>query len=164
MGRQHSAPAGPAGRTVEILRRPAGGCDASGDGHSLIEVLLALAVAAVLAALAYPVYSGQIRQARRAQAESLLFEAQQYLQRYYAAHSGYAGADLAVPGLSRSPKGAAPGSEDYTLSVAVRDDGLGYQLSASLAAGQSDTLCGNLGLSSEGLQTSSTGADRACWR
>lgn len=135
-------------------------------GFTLIELLIALAIAGILAAIAYPTYVSQIRRGKRSDAEAVMLEAAQYLQRYYVAHNSYEGADLSVPGLNVSPKGAASGSQEYDISVTVpRDNAQSYAITATLATGKTDAACGNLTLTDTGRKASSVSeAGMECWR
>ncbi|GIX31219.1 MAG: type IV pilin [Porticoccaceae bacterium] len=80
-----------------------------GRGFTLLEVLIALAVVAILAAVAWPSYREQVRAGRRAEAQGVLLEAAQYLERFYTENLRYdrdgAGNPVALPAaLSRSPR------------------------------------------------------------
>jgi type IV pilus assembly protein PilE len=77
--------------------------------------MIVVAIVAILASGGLPGLTSQVRKSRRADAETVLLQAEQYLQRYYAtSSSGYTGADLPSPGLTASPVGS--GSRSTTTS------------------------------------------------
>ena len=135
-------------------------------GFTLIELMIAVAIVGILAAIAYPSYTEQVRKSKRADAESVMLETAQYLQRYYAAHNSYAGVDITTPGLDKSPKGAADGSQEYDISVDVPDNNpQSYTINADLASGKTDARCGNLRLTDTGRKSVTvSGAGMECWR
>jgi type IV pilus assembly protein PilE len=135
-------------------------------GFTLIELMVVVAIVAILASIAYPSYTSHVRKGRRADAETVLLEAQQYLQRYYASHNSYSDADLSTPGLTRSPKDTPEGSQFYDISVDVADDGLSYTLKADLHRTDNGDPCGNLTLTSTGAkgQSAQGGTAATCWR
>jgi len=68
-------------------------------GFSLVEVLIALAVAALLASLAYPSYVAQVQRARRADGTLALLELAHVLERFASERGTYAGATLGAAGV-----------------------------------------------------------------
>lgn len=88
------------------------------DGFTLIELMIVVAVVAILAAIAYPSYQEQIAKSRRADAQRALSEAEQYLRRYFAAKDTYE--DAALPnGLTTSPR---PGSGNAAYNIVLIED------------------------------------------
>lgn len=93
-------------------------------GFTLVEVLLVAAVAAILAAAAWPSQSAQLQRARRADAVLALTRAQMAQEQYRAHHGSYAAALVALQGSSsRSPEGhydiALQGGGDSAVLVAA---------------------------------------------
>lgn len=133
-------------------------------GFTLIELMIVVAIVAILASVAYPAYTSQVRKSRRADAETVLLQAEQCLQRYYAtSSSGYTGADLSSPGLTVSPVGAGTGKQSYDISVDIPDDGQSYTLSATPT--QAGDPCGILTLTSTGARGQADGATLSqCWQ
>lgn len=132
-------------------------------GFTLIELMIVVAVVAILAAVAYPSYVSQVRKGRRADAETVLLQAEQFMQRYYSTSlQGYTGAVL--PGnLTTSPAGASDSAKYYTISVEISDTGQGYTLSAEPT--QSGDPCGTLTLTSTGAKGQDSDATTAqCWQ
>lgn len=131
-------------------------------GFTLIELMIVLAVVAILAAVAYPSYVNQVRKGRRADAETVLLQAEQFMQRYYSTSlKGYT--DAVLPdNLKTSPAGASDSTKYYTISVEISDTGQGYTLSAEPT--QTDDPCGTLTLTSTGAKGQADTATVAqCW-
>lgn len=139
-------------------------------GFSLLELMIAVAVIGILAAIAYPSYQEHVLRSGRSEGMALLSDAAARQERFFAQNNSYitAPADIADLGMPhttgttvRSPNGR------YTLGVSqVAGDG-GYTLTATRQGPQvADTRCGNLTLDAIGRRgVSVSGADvQACWR
>ena len=60
------------------------------QGFTLIDIMIALAIIAILTSLAYPSYLGHVRKAKRAVAKSALLDAADRQEQFFFAHRGYA--------------------------------------------------------------------------
>lgn len=56
---------------------------ASGRGFTLVELLITIAILGILAGIAYPSYRDQVERTRRADAQAVLMQAAQYMERVY---------------------------------------------------------------------------------
>jgi type IV pilus assembly protein PilE len=136
-------------------------------GFSLIEVMIVVAIVGILAAVAYPSYIEQVRRGKRSDAQTVMMEAAQYAQRYYAARNSFDGANgpdyFGKTGLAIAPKGVSAGQQNYNIVLTVVDK-QGYTLTATPV--QPDPKCNQLTLNDKGQKgvVGGTGDVRACWR
>lgn len=97
-------------------------------GLSLVETCIALAVAAILAAVAWPAQRAQLEQARRMDARLALTRLQIAQEQYRLRHGHY-GAELGALAPARSPEGhyllalADAQADTVTLIARARADG-----------------------------------------
>lgn len=78
----------------------------AGRGFTLIELMVVVAIAGILAAIAYPSYQSYIRKVRRADAHAALQSVQLAQERYRTNHMTYAADLTALPNaVARSPDG-----------------------------------------------------------
>jgi type IV pilus assembly protein PilE len=61
-------------------------------GFTLIELMVAVAVVAIIASIAYPSYRGQMMKSRRAIGQAALASGQNAMERFFTEHSTYLGA------------------------------------------------------------------------
>ncbi|WP_415753534.1 type IV pilin protein [Pseudomonas leptonychotis] len=141
-------------------------------GFTLIEMMIVVAIIAVLAAIAIPNYQQYIIKSGRSEGQAKLLEAMQMQERFYSQNQTYT-ANLGTGGLAYSGVAAnadAP-SEDrrYLIRAAVCDAATAISscvlLTATPQGGQaSDAVCANLTLNSRGVKgTSGTGPVTTCW-
>lgn len=86
-------------------------------GFTLIELMIAVVIAAILAAIAYPSYRAQVLATQRSTAQTALLELAQFMQRVHTEHYGYL-VDGSAPGLpfTEAPKDASRKTYDLALS------------------------------------------------
>lgn len=90
------------------------------SGYTLLEVMLVVAIVGILASVAYPAYQSQLQSGRRADAQTVLLEAAQYMERFYTENSRYdqnvSGTSVAIPtGLRQAPIDSSPKFYNITL-------------------------------------------------
>lgn len=108
-------------------------------GFTLIELMIAVVVAGVLASLAMPAFFDTVRKSRRSEAFAALMAAQQAQERWRANNAAYS-TDLS--GDLRQP--TSTGGGRYTLAV-VAADATSYTLRATAGGSQeADTRCARL--------------------
>ncbi|WP_293995320.1 type IV pilin protein [Sphaerotilus sp.] len=129
-------------------------------GFTLVELIIAVAVVGILAAVAMPSYQAHIASSRRSDAKSALLGAAQALERFYTERSTYAGATLGTTGIypAASPQGY------YTLSIDSQDAN-GFTLSATRAGAQVGDKCGNYTYDQAGTRgvAAATYTAAKCW-
>jgi type IV pilus assembly protein PilE len=146
------------------------------SGFTLIELMIAVAIVAILAAVALPAYQEHINKGKRAEGQAALMTAMQLQERAYTANGRYT--DNAnfhtLYGLTAAPvksgQNPADATGKYTLTVV---DGLAgcdnvaecVTLQAVPNAPFVDANCGTMTLNSRGERTESGAKDVAyCWR
>ena len=85
-------------------------------GFTLIELMIAVAVVALLAKVAYPSYLSQVSKGRRADAKQALLDLAQKMERRNTERGSYAGATLGASGLA--PTTSSGGY--YTLAISAQ--------------------------------------------
>jgi type IV pilus assembly protein PilE len=135
-------------------------------GFTLIEVMIVVAVIALLAAVALPSYQSSVRKARRSDARSALVTTAQLMERFATEHaaSGYATATLGtVPGPTLVATPTTDGRY-YVLSLSNLT-ATTFTLSAAPQGGQAVDECATYTLDERGVRgvtgTSHTVAE--CW-
>lgn len=135
-------------------------------GITLIELLVVVAIVAILASVAYPSYQDYIARAARAQAESILLENAQIIERTYTVANRYdqdtAGNAPAI--FTTSPK-AGDGPVKYNIAAAYgAAPAQTFTLTATPAGSMVGDACGNLTVDQAGTKGASGGAVADCWR
>ena len=126
-------------------------------GFSLLELLITLVVAGLLASLAYPSYLNHVRNAQRVEVSALLMENAQRLERLYASSGRYDQGDVA--GLhGQSP---ARGRAVYRLAVQRQAQTFVLTAVAEAEGIMAADACASYSLNQAGQRTP---ADALCWR
>jgi type IV pilus assembly protein PilE len=134
------------------------------SGFTLLELVVALAIAGIVAAFALPSYHAQIARGHRADAVAALYRAAQFID------SGAPDTDALPAGLEQAPQSGTP---VYRLSVSrgeEADGGYAIEASPVESGPMRDDSCGTFRLDATGNRTNalpggaSAPANGECWR
>ncbi len=140
-------------------------------GFTLVEIMIAVAVAAIIAGIAYPSYAALMTKARRSEGRAALLQALQQQERHYTNVNSYAEFSRAAPAGFKWHSGETPRQSAYELfATACTDQTLATCVRVEARAGTeavqvsaTDALCGVLSLDSNGVRSAS-GDVALCWK
>lgn len=140
------------------------------QGFTLIEVMIVVAVVAILAAVAYPSYQDSVLKTRRSAAQACLVEMAQFMERFYTTNMRYDQTAAATPVAVALPNAncRAEMTNFYTFSfVTGQPTQTTYTIQAVPAGSQvaDNTRCGTLTLTQSGAKgRSGSDALTSCWK
>ena len=122
-------------------------------GVTLLELMMVLALIAILSAVALPTYHDAVRRSHRADARSALLQAAHWMERVATAQGVYpvAGAGSSGSGDALPPALRTVPSGRYALSLRV-STASAYTLAAEPLGAQSGDRCGTLTLDQAGVR------------
>jgi len=139
-------------------------------GFTLIELVVAMVIAAILAAIAIPSYSNYVRKGRRADAKSALLDLASLEERYFTTNNVYSATPTDL-GYAAWP--ATVGAGYYQLQIPVVNAGAvptaavpggtpaSFTVTAFAIGDQLNDACTIYSLTSAGVQTSTVAT--GCW-
>lgn len=136
-------------------------------GFSLIELMIAVAILGIIAAIAYPNYSNYVQQARRSDGHLMLTEIMGAQERFYTENFNYT-TDLSELGYTVDG-GAVESDEGFYLVTAAACGGSTIRNCVNLTATAQgiqavDDECATLSLNSRGEKAATGGGGREeCW-
>lgn len=132
-------------------------------GLTLIELMVVVAVLAILSAVAYPLYTNQVQKSRRADAKVALQTIALAQERFFTINGEYAD-NLSTLQVSPEIQGGASDEGYYTITVTRSGtDNEQFSVTAAAAGPQTDdTDCATFTIDHRGAKTA-TGGGTNCW-
>lgn len=125
-------------------------------GFSLIELMIAVAVVGILAAVAYPSYQQYLLRGARAEAQAHMMDIAARQGQFLIDNRAYADS-VATLGVPTPPSVASK----YTIAIASVDAPPAFTVTATPTGAQASDSCGTLTLTQAGVKSASgTGT---CW-
>ena len=116
-------------------------------GFTLIELMVTVAVIAILAAIAFPSYQDFILRSRRAEGKSVLLSTQQLVERGYTYLNSYASAVTSVVGAS-----GVMSEHSYYLVTSASATATTYTLQSTPQGNQANDKCKTLTITQTGVK------------
>ncbi|WP_235858468.1 MULTISPECIES: type IV pilin protein [Xanthomonas] len=136
-------------------RNSSGGYFQKNSGFSLLELMIAVAIVGILAAIAINSYRSSVIKSRRSAAAACLQEGAQTMERYYTINTTYVGGSMGAC--------SADIANFYTFSSGT-PTATSFSLSATPTSGQNDSTCGTLTINQLGVRAASgSGGATQCW-
>lgn len=123
------------------------------NGFTLIELMITVAIVAILAAIAYPSYQSQIRKSKRAAAEAYLMEAAAKEHQFMVDVRSYTATLSDLPAVPSDISGA------YTFTVST-PSATSFLLTGTPIGNQTADSCGTLTIDQAGSKNPTTSG---CW-
>lgn len=126
-------------------------------GVTLIELMIAVVIVGILAAVAYPSYQDQVRKTRRSDGQAALLDVAQRLERCFTRFNRYNSNDCAVHADLADGDGVTSPEGWYTITN-TNVGALTFTLSAAPQGAQTADSCGTLTLTHTGVRSPAN-----CW-
>jgi len=145
-------------------------------GFTLIELMITVAIIAIIAAVAYPAYTDQLAKGRRAEARTALLDGAQWMERFYSENFRYnqntAGVAVGTLFAAQYPGVPASGGRTYNLGFENLAAGT-YRLVATRTGTMASDRCGDFVITHTGAKgvknfdssrfANEAAAVQACW-
>lgn len=133
-------------------------------GFTLIELMIVVAVVAILSAIALPAYQQYVLRAQRAEARAAILKADGWLERFYGENNRYNNGSANGNNLFTAAFGNVPatGAARYTISLTV--DTSSYTITATPAGSMENDYCGAYTKTNSGVLASATSDPAKCMK
>jgi type IV pilus assembly protein PilE len=156
-------------RTAPFSRRPR----ARNDGFTLVELIVTMVIAAILAAISIPAYSNYVRKAHRVEARSAVLDIASLEERWFSTNNSYTDDPTKLGYVGTAGTAFTVGSGYYNVLVSKVDATSStalatYTILATAIGDQlKDTQCKTFQVTSNGTQSAADAASAAntntCW-
>lgn len=133
-------------------------------GFTLIELMIVVAVIAILSAIALPAYQQYVKRSQRAEARAAILKADGWLERFYSENNRYnngsaTGNDRFALAFGNVP---ATGAARYQITLAVTTST--YTITATPTGSMNADYCGVYTKTNAGVLTSATDDPSKCMK
>lgn len=141
-------------------------------GFTLIELMVVVVVATILATIAIPAYTSQIRKSRRTEAKTAVLDLASREERYFSTSNSYTTDPTMLGYASSATSFPLSAGTYYQITVQVPDKdwtggGPSYIITATPDTGSSqaqDTQCTSFSVTQTGLQSATGTLGSGCWK
>lgn len=133
-------------------------------GVTLIELMIAVGIVAILAAIAYPSYQRYVARTHRDAAAACMSQYVQFMERFYTANMRYNGTGFAPPSLPCRQENSLDRRYTVQLRPNSNDTGTAYTIEAlptTLQTAADPLQCGTLSINNLGTRNPT---NNECWR
>lgn len=130
----------------------------SQQGMSLIELLIAMTIVGIIAAIAVPMYSDSVRKGYRNEGRTVVMEAAARQDRRFSQTFAYT-QDMTDLGYDANPFV----TENGRYSVAIAGDATSYTVTATAQGDQVDDGCDGFSMNNLGTRAVTEGTNATCW-
>ena len=120
--------------------------DAKYRGFTLIELMIVVAIVAIVLSVAIPNYQAYGIRTNRSEAISNMLELSQWMERQFTVFGSYNDPGIAAPPITTSPKTAASGGATINYLLSNASTAITYTITATPQANQTNDSCGTLSI------------------
>ena len=133
-------------------------------GFTLIELMITVAIVALLSVIAYPAYQSQVIKGNRAEGKAAVLKTAQALERYFTANNTYT-TNLATLGMPTYSGDDSAGSK-YDITIVAGGAGITTSFVVKATPRVTDAECGTLTLTQagqKGMELNTQTTVSKCW-
>ena len=120
--------------------------DTNYRGFTLIELMIAVAILAIIMSVAIPNYQAYGMRTNRSEAISNMLELSQWMERQFTVFGSYNDSSIAASPITTSPKTAAGGGVTVNYLLSSISTTITYTINATPQGNQTNDTCGTLSI------------------